>query len=41
MRVVKCGNGMYQVTLKGISKPFFVESYDLALEIAFRLGGAK
>lgn len=41
MRIVRDENGLFKVVLKGISKPFYGESYDLALEIAFKVGGAK
>lgn len=41
MRIVKCENGMFKVILKGISKPFYVEDYNLAIEIAFKVGGVK
>ena len=37
MRIVRDENGLFKVVLKGISKPFYVESY----EIAFKVGGAK
>lgn len=41
MRIKRCENGLFKVVLKGISEPFYVESYNLALEIAFKVGGAK
>lgn len=41
MKISKCSNGLFKVILKGISQPFYVESEGLALEIAFKLGGAK
>lgn len=41
MRVVKCENGLFKVFLKTVSTPFYVESYDVALEIAFKVGGLK
>lgn len=41
MRIVKCENGLFKVILKGISEPFYVPSQDIAIEIAWKLGGAK
>ncbi len=39
MRIKKCNNGLFEVTLKGNEQPFYVKSYNEALEIAFRIGG--
>ena len=39
MRIKKCNNKLFEVTLKGIEKPFYVKSYNEALEIAFKVGG--
>lgn len=39
MRIKKCSNGLFMVTLKGIKETFYVKSYNEALEIAFRVGG--
>lgn len=39
MRIKKCSNELFEVTLKGIEHPFYVKSYSEALEIAFRVGG--
>ena len=41
MKISKCSNGLFKVVLKGISEPFYVTNENLALEIAFKLGGAK
>lgn len=38
MHVEKCENGLFKVTLKNISQPFYVENHDLAIEIAMKLG---
>lgn len=38
MHVVKCENGLFKVTLKNVSEPFYVENYNLAIEIAMKLG---
>ena len=39
MRIRRCDNEFIEVTLKGIEQPFYVRSYNEALEIAFRIGG--
>lgn len=39
MRIKKCNNGLFEVTLKGIEWSFYVKSYNEALEIAFKVGG--
>lgn len=39
MRIRKYNNELFEVTLKGIEQPFYVRSYNEALEIAFRIGG--
>lgn len=39
MRIKKCNNELFEVTLKGIEQPFYVGSFNEALEIAFRIGG--
>lgn len=41
MKISKCSNGLFKVSLKGISQPFYDKNEKLALEIAFKLGGAK
>ncbi|MFV0579003.1 MAG: hypothetical protein ACK5NU_10100 [Fusobacterium ulcerans] len=41
MRITKCSNGLFKVTLKGIEKIFYVKSHHEALEIAFNLGGVQ
>ena len=41
MEIIKCDNGLFKVILKSISQPFYVESYNLAIEIAWKLGGNK
>lgn len=38
MHVEKCENSLFKVTLKNISQPFYVENYDVAIEIAIKLG---
>lgn len=38
MNVVKCENGLFKVTLNNLSQPFYVENYNLAIEIAIKLG---
>lgn len=38
MQVEKCENGLFKVTLKNVSQPFYVENYNLAIEIAMKLG---
>lgn len=39
MRIRKCNNGLFEVTSKGIERPFYVKNYNEALEIAFKVGG--
>lgn len=39
MHIVKQENGLYKVTLKGVECPFYVENYNDALQIIFKLGG--
>ncbi len=41
MRIKKCNNGLFEVTLKGIEQPFYAESYNKALEIAWRIRGGR
>lgn len=41
MRIQKCDNGFFKVTLKGISEPIYVTSEKVAMEIAWKLGGEK
>lgn len=41
MRIQKCENGFFKVTVKGISEPFYVVSEEVAMEIAWKLGGGK
>lgn len=39
MRIRRCNNELFEVTLKGVEKPFYVKNYNEALEIAFKVGG--
>lgn len=41
MKISRCSNGLFKVVLKGISEPFYVTNENLALEIAFKLGGVR
>ena len=41
MRIQKCENGFFKVTVKGISESFYVVSEEVAMEIAWKLGGGK
>ncbi len=41
MRIQMCENGFFKVTIKGISEPFYVASEEVAMEIAWKLGGGK
>ncbi len=41
MQIQMCENGFFKVTVKGISEPFYVTSEEVAIEIAWKLGGGR
>lgn len=41
MHIVKQDNGLYKVELKGLAYAFYVEEYNQALEIVFKMRGLK
>jgi hypothetical protein len=41
MHIIKCNNGLYKVEFKGLDFPLYVEDYNQALELAFKMAGVK
>lgn len=41
MHVTKCNNGLYKVEFKGLDFPLYVEDYNQALELIFKLVGVS
>lgn len=41
MEIIEQKNGLFKVIVKGISQPFYTESREVAIEIAWKLGGVK
>ena len=41
MHITKQVNGLYKVEYKGLAFPLYVESYDQAIEIVWKLAGVN
>lgn len=41
MHITRQENGLYKVEFKGLDFPLYVEDYNQALELIFKLVGAK
>lgn len=41
MHITRQENGLYKVEFKSLSFPIYVEDYNQALEIAFKMAGVK
>lgn len=41
MHITKCNNGLYKVEFKGLDFPLYVEDYNQALELIFKLVGVS
>lgn len=41
MHITRQENGLYKVEFKGLTFPIYVEDYNQALEIAFKMAGVK
>ena len=41
MHIIKCSNGLYKIESKLFNFPLYVENYNQALEIVFKLVGVK
>lgn len=41
MHITRCNNGLYKIESKLFNFPLYVEDYNQALELIFKLVGAK